>query len=146
MVEKELGTIMERTFIMIKPDAVKNGHIGNILAHIQKEGFKVKGLKMLKLAVQDAKQFYKVHSARPFYNDLCNYMASGPIVAAVLERDNAVLHWRDVIGATDPKEAKEGTIRKLYAESKEANAVHGSDSVENAEFEISFFFKSYELI
>lgn len=146
MVEKRLGNLMERTFIMLKPDAVKNGHIGNILAHIQKEGFKIKGLKMLTLSNHDAKQFYKVHSARPFYNDLCSYMASGPIVAAVLERDNAVLHWRDVIGATDPKEAKEGTIRKLYAESKEANAVHGSDSVDNADFEISFFFKNYELV
>ncbi|WCL49816.1 nucleoside-diphosphate kinase [Leptospira sp. GIMC2001] len=137
---------MQRTFIMIKPDAVKNGHVGNILAHIQKEGFKTRGLKLIQLSLSDAKQFYKVHSERPFYNDLCSFMASGPIVAAVLERDNAVLHWREVIGATDPKEAKDGTIRKLYAESKEANAVHGSDSDENAEFEISFFFKGYELV
>ncbi|TGN20393.1 nucleoside-diphosphate kinase [Leptospira idonii] len=136
---------MERTFIMLKPDAVKNKHIGDILQRIEKEGFKILGLKSLKLSLEDAKQFYKVHSARPFYNDLCNYMASGPIVAAALERDNAVLHWRDVIGATDPKEAAAGTIRALFAESKEANAVHGSDSVENALQEIAFFFKGYEL-
>ncbi len=130
---------------MLKPDAVKNKHIGDILQRIEKEGFKILGLKSLKLSLEDAKQFYKVHSARPFYNDLCNYMASGPIVAAALERDNAVLHWRDVIGATDPKEAAAGTIRALFAESKEANAVHGSDSVENALQEIAFFFKGYEL-
>ncbi|WP_411824166.1 nucleoside-diphosphate kinase [Leptospira sp. 'Mane'] len=136
---------MERTFIMLKPDAVKNKHIGDILQRIEKEGFKILGLKSLKLSLEDAKQFYKVHSARPFYNDLCNYMASGPIVAAALERENAVLHWRDVIGATDPKEAAPGTIRALFAESKEANAVHGSDSVENGLQEIAFFFKGYEL-
>lgn len=136
---------MERTFIMLKPDAVKNKHIGNILQRIEKEGFKILGMKFLKLSLEDAKQFYAVHAARPFYNDLCTYMASGPIVACALERDNAVAHWRDVIGATDPKEAKAGTIRALFAESKEANAVHGSDSVANALQEIAFFFKGYEL-
>ncbi|MCZ8341694.1 MAG: nucleoside-diphosphate kinase [Leptospira sp.] len=136
---------MERTFIMLKPDAVKNKHIGDILQRIEKEGFKILGMKFLKLSLEDAKQFYKVHAARPFYNDLCSYMASGPIVACALERENAVLHWRDVIGATDPKEAKAGTIRALFAESKEANAVHGSDSVENGLQEIAFFFKGYEL-
>lgn len=136
---------MERTFIMLKPDAVKNKHIGDILQRIEKEGFKIVGLKSLKLSLEDAQQFYKVHAARPFYNDLCKYMASGPIVAAALERENAVLHWRDVIGATDPKEAAAGTIRALFAESKEANAVHGSDSVDNALQEIAFFFKGYEL-
>ncbi|APH43076.1 Nucleoside diphosphate kinase [Leptospira interrogans serovar Copenhageni/Icterohaemorrhagiae] len=136
---------MSRTFIMIKPDGVKNKHVGNILSRIEKEGFKILGLKYLKLSLEDAKQFYKVHSARPFYNDLCNYMSSGPIVAAALERDNAVLHWREVIGATDPKEAAAGTIRALYAESKEANAVHGSDSDDNAALEISFIFKGNEL-
>jgi nucleoside-diphosphate kinase len=136
---------MERTFIMLKPDAVKNKHIGDILQRIEKEGFKILGMKFLKLSLEDAKQFYKVHAARPFYNDLCSYMASGPIVACALERENAVQHWRDVIGATDPKEAKAGTIRALFAESKEANAVHGSDSVENGLQEIAFFFKGYEL-
>ncbi|GBF43347.1 nucleoside diphosphate kinase [Leptospira ellinghausenii] len=136
---------MERTFIMLKPDAVKNKHIGDILQRIEKEGFKILGMKFLKLSLEDAKQFYAVHAARPFYNDLCTYMASGPIVACALERDNAVAHWREVIGATDPKEAKAGTIRALFAESKEANAVHGSDSVANALQEIAFFFKGYEL-
>ncbi|MCU0823150.1 MAG: nucleoside-diphosphate kinase [Leptospira sp.] len=136
---------MERTFIMLKPDAVKNKHIGDILQRIEKEGFKILGMKFLKLSLEDAKQFYKIHAARPFYNDLCSYMASGPIVACALERENAVQHWRDVIGATDPKEAKAGTIRALFAESKEANAVHGSDSVENGLQEIAFFFKGYEL-
>lgn len=136
---------MERTFIMLKPDAVKNKHIGDILQRIEKEGFKILGMKFLKLSLEDAKQFYAVHAARPFYNDLCTYMASGPIVACALERDNAVAHWRDVIGATDPKEANAGTIRALFAESKEANAVHGSDSVANALQEIAFFFKGYEL-
>ncbi|EPG64786.1 nucleoside-diphosphate kinase [Leptospira wolffii] len=136
---------MARTFIMIKPDGVKNKHVGDILQRIEKEGFKILGLKYLKLSLEDAKQFYKVHAARPFYNDLCGYMSSGPIVAAALERDNAVQHWRDVIGATDPKEAAAGTIRALFAESKEANAVHGSDSDDNAALEISFFFKGNEL-
>ncbi|TGM23603.1 nucleoside-diphosphate kinase [Leptospira selangorensis] len=136
---------MERTFIMLKPDAVKNKHIGDILQRIEKEGFKILGMKFLKLSLEDAKQFYAVHAARPFYNDLCTYMASGPIVACALERENAVAHWREVIGATDPKEAKAGTIRALFAESKEANAVHGSDSVANALQEIAFFFKGYEL-
>ncbi len=136
---------MARTFIMIKPDAVKNKHVGEILARIEKEGFKILGLKYLKLSENDAKQFYKVHAARPFYNDLCKFMSSGNIVAAALERENAVQHWRDVIGATDPKEAKPNTIRALYAESKEANSVHGSDSDDNADLEIAFFFKGYEL-
>ena len=137
---------MNRTFIMIKPDAVKNKHVGNILARIEKEGFKFLGIKYMSLSLDDAKQFYKVHSARPFYNDLCTFMSSGPIVAAALERKDAVAHWREVIGATDPKEAKPDTIRALYAESKEANSVHGSDSDENADMEISFFFKGYELV
>ena len=137
---------MNRTFIMIKPDAVKNNHVGDILARIEKEGFKILGLKFMKLSKVDAEQFYKVHAERPFYNDLCGYMSSGPVVAAALERKDAVKHWRDIIGATDPKEAAEGTIRALFAESKEANAVHGSDSDDNANLEISFFFKDYELV
>jgi len=137
---------MERTFIMLKPDAVKNKHVGNILQRIEKEGFRIIALKALQLGLEDAKQFYKVHSARPFYMDLCSYMISGPVVACVLEREHAVQHWRDVIGATDPKEAKPDTIRALFAESKEANAVHGSDSAENALGEIAFFFKSNELL
>ena len=137
---------LQRTFIMIKPDAVKNNHVGNIIARIEKEGFKILALRLMKLSLEDAKQFYAVHSARPFYGDLTTYMSSGPVVAAVLERENAVLHWRDVIGATDPKQAAPNTIRALYAESKEANAVHGSDAVETALQEISFFFKGFELV
>ena len=137
---------MEKTLILLKPDAVKNKHVGHILARIEEEGFKILGMKHLQLGERDAKAFYEVHKERPFYNDLCNYMISGPIVAAALERDGAVAKWREVIGATDPAEAAEGTIRKLYAESKEANAVHGSDSPENAEKEIAFFFKNGDLI
>ncbi|HNF13007.1 MAG TPA: nucleoside-diphosphate kinase, partial [Leptospiraceae bacterium] len=108
---------MSRTFIMIKPDAVRNRHVGEIITRIEKEGFKILALRYLQLSVDDAKQFYKVHAGRPFYEELCKDMSAGPIVAAALERDNAVAHWRDVIGATDPKEAKPGTIRALYAES-----------------------------
>ncbi len=137
---------MSRTLIMIKPDAFRNKHVGEIITRIEKEGFKILGLKYLKLTVEDAKQFYKVHAGRPFYEELCKDMSQGPIIAAVLERENAVAHWREVIGATDPKEAKPGTIRAMYAESKGANSVHGSDSDENAAQEIAFFFKGYELV
>lgn len=131
---------------MIKPDAVRNGHIGNILARIEKEGFKILGLRLLRLSIEDARKFYEVHKERPFYGDLCNFMSSGPIVAAALEREGAVAKWREVIGATDPAQAADGTIRKLYAESKEANAVHGSDSADNARTEIDFFFKKENLV
>ncbi|HMV44429.1 MAG TPA: nucleoside-diphosphate kinase [Leptospiraceae bacterium] len=137
---------MSRTFIMIKPDAVRNKHVGDIIARIEKEGFKILAMKYVKLAENDAKEFYKVHAARPFYADLCKDMSAGPIVVAALERENAVSHWREVIGATDPKEAKPGTIRAMYAESKGANSVHGSDSDENANTEITFFFKGFELV
>lgn len=137
---------MEKTLIILKPDAVKNRHIGHILARIEKEGFQILGMRLLKLSLEDAKSFYKVHKERPFYADLCSYMSSGPIVAAALKAPGAVKKWRDLIGATDPAEAAEGTIRKLYAESKEANAVHGSDSDENAAEEIGFFFKGNELV
>ncbi len=131
---------------MIKPDAVKNHHTGDILARIEKEGFRILGFRLLKMSVDTAKKFYEVHKERPFYNDLCNYMSSGPVVVIGLERENAVQHWRDVIGATDPAQAAPGTIRKLYAVSKEANAAHGSDSVDNGKTEIAFFFKSDELV
>lgn len=131
---------MEKTLIMIKPDAVKNKHVGHILTRIEDEGFKILAMKYTKLSMADAQKFYEVHKERPFYNDLCSYMSSGPIVAAALERDNAIQHWRDVIGATDPAQAADGTIRKLYAESKEANAVHGSDAPETAAEEIKFHF------
>lgn len=131
---------MEKTLIMIKPDAVKNKHVGHILSRIEDEGFKILGMKYTKLSMADAEKFYEVHKERPFYGDLCSYMSSGPIVAAALERADAIAHWRKVIGATDPAEAAEGTIRKLYAESKEANAVHGSDAPETAAEEIKFHF------
>lgn len=136
---------MEKTLIILKPDAVKNKHIGDIVARIEKEGFHILGMKLLKLSLEQAQKFYEVHKERPFYSDLCNYMTSGPVVVAALQADSAVQKWRDLIGATDPKEAAPNTIRALYAESKEANAVHGSDSVENAKNEVAFFFKDEEL-
>ena len=137
---------MERTLIMIKPDAVRNGHTGNILARIEQEGFRIVGMKLARLSMDDARRFYEVHKERPFYGDLCTFMSSGAIVAAALEREGAVAKWRDIIGATDPAAAAPGTIRKLYAESKEANAVHGSDSAENAAAEIAFFFPEGQLV
>jgi len=124
-----------RTFTMIKPDAVANGHIGVILEKITTAGFKIVSLKLTQLTVDDAKKFYDVHNERPFYNDLCAFMSSGPIVAAILEKDNAVTDFRKLIGATNPEEAEEGTLRKLYASSMQQNAVHGSDSDDNARIE-----------
>lgn len=129
---------------MIKPDAVKNGHIGNILADITNAGFKIKAMKLTQLSKQDAENFYSVHKERPFFNDLVEFMISGPIVAAVLEKDNAIADFRTLIGATNPKEAAEGTIRNKYAESIDANAVHGSDSDENAIIEANFHFSGRE--
>jgi len=133
-----------RTFTMIKPDGVQNGHIGAILDHITKAGFRIIAMKYTRLTPETAGQFYAVHKERPFYKDLVSYMSSGPIVAAILEKDNAVEDFRTVIGATDPTKAADGTIRKLYAKSIEANAVHGSDSDENAAIEGSFFFSMLE--
>lgn len=133
-----------RTFTMIKPDAVKNGHIGNILAMINNAGFKIVSLKLTQLTVADAQAFYAVHSERPFYGELVEFMSSGPIVAAILEKDNAVSDFRTLIGATNPAEAAEGTIRKLYATSMGENAVHGSDSDENAAIEGAFHFSGRE--
>jgi nucleoside-diphosphate kinase len=133
-----------RTFTMLKPDAVANGYIGAILDHITKAGFKIVAMKYTRLSAETAGQFYAVHKERPFYKDLVSYMSSGPIVAVILEKDNAVEDFRTVIGATDPTKAADGTIRKLYAKSIEANAVHGSDSNENAAIEGSFFFNAFE--
>ena len=129
-----------RTFTMIKPDAVQENHIGGILHMIEAGGFHVVELQKINLTAERAGQFYAVHAERPFYNDLVRYMSSGPIVAAVLEKDNAVADFRTLIGATNPAQAAEGTIRKQYAKSIEANAVHGSDSDENAQIEAEFFF------
>lgn len=133
-----------RTFTMIKPDAVKNGHIGNILAMITNEGFKIISLKLTQLTVADAEKFYAIHAARPFFGELVEFMSSGPIVAAILEKENAVADFRTLIGATNPAEAAEGTIRKLYATSLGENAVHGSDSDENAAIEGAFHFAGRE--
>ncbi len=133
------------TFTMIKPDAVAKGHIGDILKDITDAGFTIKAAKMTQLAKQDAEAFYAVHSERPFFKDLVEFMTSGPIVAAVLEKNNAVADFRTLIGATNPAEAAEGTIRAKYAESIDANAVHGSDSDENAAIEAAFHFASKEI-
>lgn len=129
---------------MIKPDAVANGHTGAILDDIIKGGFKIVALKYTRLSDDTAGQFYAVHKERPFYKDLVSFMSSGPIVAAILEKDNAVEDFRKLIGATDPAKADVGTIRNKYADSIEANAVHGSDSDENAAIEGSFFFTAFE--
>lgn len=129
---------------MIKPDAVGNGHIGAILDQIIKGGFKIVAMKYTWLTPEKAGQFYAIHKARPFYNDLVSFMSGGPIVAAVLEKDNAVEDFRKLIGATDPSKAEAGTIRNLFAKSIDANAIHGSDSDENAKIEGDFFFSSFE--
>ena len=129
---------------MIKPDAVRNGHIGGILDQIIKGGFKIVAMKYTSLTPEKAGEFYEVHKERPFYKDLVSFMSSGPIVAAILEKDNAVADFRTLIGATDPAKAEAGTIRNLFAESIEANAVHGSDSDENAAVEGSFYFSAFE--
>lgn len=132
------------TFTMLKPDAVENNNIGAILQKINEAGFRIRAMKYTRLTPETAGQFYAVHAARPFYADLVKYMSSGPIVAAILEKDNAVASFRDLIGATDPTKAAPGTIRALFAKSIEANAVHGSDSDENAQIEGSFFFSALE--
>ena len=129
---------------MIKPDAVANGYTGAILDHIIKGGFKITAMKYLWLTPEKAGEFYAVHKARPFYNDLVSFMSSGPIVAAILEKDNAVEDFRKLIGATDPAKAEPGTIRNLFAKSIDANAVHGSDSDENAQIEGNFYFSAFE--
>lgn len=133
-----------RTFTMIKPDAFKKGHAGAILDRIIKEGFTVKAMKMLKLSPEKAGEFYAVHKERPFYGELVEFMSSGPIVAAILEKDNAVEDFRKLIGATNPANAEEGTIRKLYAASVGENAIHGSDSDANAKIEGDFMFSGLE--
>ncbi len=133
-----------RTFTMIKPDAVEKNYIGAILDKINAAGFKIVAMKYTQLSKENAGAFYEVHKERPFYGELVDYMSGGPIVAAILEKENAVTDFRTLIGATNPEEAAEGTIRKLYAESISANAIHGSDSDENAAIEGNFFFSSLE--
>ncbi|MFN5355718.1 MAG: nucleoside-diphosphate kinase [Bacteroidota bacterium] len=133
-----------RTFTMLKPDAVQNGHAGAILDHILKAGFRVVAMKYTRLSEDTAGKFYAIHRERPFYGELVRYMSSGPIYAAILEKENAVEDFRNLIGATDPAKAAPGTIRQLFAKSIEANAVHGSDSDDNADREGNFFFSEFE--
>ena len=135
-----------RTFTMLKPDALEANNTGKILDMIIEAGFSIKAMKLTRLTEGEAKEFYAVHKERPFYGELVEYMTSGPIVAAILEKSNAVEDFRKLIGATDPSEAADGTIRKQYAESKAKNAVHGSDSDENAEIESNFHFSGREIV
>jgi len=136
---------VERTLAIIKPDAVTAGTAGKILARIEQAGFKVLALKMIRMSFDDAAGFYAVHRERPFFKSLCTFMTQGPCIPMVLERDNAIQKWRDLMGATDPAKAAAGTIRKDFASSIEANAVHGSDGPATATFEISYFFSALDL-
>lgn len=135
-----------KTLAIIKPDAVAKNAIGDIVAKIQSAGFQVNGLRLTKLSAEQAGMFYAVHKERPFYGELIEYMTSGPVVPLALTKDNAVADFRKLIGATNPEEAEEGTIRKLYGDSIAANAIHGSDSDENAAIETAFFFRANELV
>ncbi|MHC1698211.1 MAG: nucleoside-diphosphate kinase [Geobacteraceae bacterium] len=137
---------MERTFAIIKPDAVERNIIGSILAKIESAGFTVVGLKRIRLTNVQAMGFYYVHKDRPFYGELCSYMASGPVVALVLEKENAIADWRALMGATNPADAAAGTIRKEFGLSLGENSVHGSDSSESAAYEIPYFFNALELV
>lgn len=136
---------MERTFAIIKPDAVERNIIGKILARIEEDGFKIVAIKKISLSKGEAEGFYYVHAKRPFFNDLVAYMTSGPVVALVLEKENAIKSWRDAMGATNPTDAADGTIRKLFGTNIERNATHGSDSPETAKFEIGYFFNALEI-
>ena len=136
---------MERTFAIIKPDAVERNLIGKILERIESNGFKIAGMKKTQLSQKQAKGFYYVHKERPFFDSLTEFMCSGPVVLLVLEKENAITAWRDLMGATNPEDAKEGTIRKDFALSIEKNSTHGSDSAENAAYELSYFFSETEI-
>ena len=136
----------DRTFTIIKPDSVEKGNSGEILSRLEKEGFKILGLKKLRLSTSQAEAFYGVHRERPFFKDLVRYMTSGPVYVAALERQDAVPHLRKVMGATDPAKAEPGTVRREFGESIERNAIHGSDSPENAKIEVHFFFAETELL
>ena len=137
---------MNRTFAIIKPDAVKNGHTGNIYDRIQKFNFKIIGAKLLRMSQEQAEGFYEIHKEKSFFNDLIQFMTSGPCMVLALEKENAVDSWRDTIGSTNPEDAEKGTIRKDFALNVQENAVHGSDSNENAQKEIAFFFTDSELL
>ena len=134
------------TFTMIKPDAVQNGHVGAILEKITTAGFVIRGLKMTQISQSEAEAFYNVHKERPFFQELVDFMISGSILVQIIEAKGAVSYYREVMGSTNPDEAKEGTIRKLYGTNIQCNAVHGSDSIENANIETSFFFSKLEMI
>jgi nucleoside-diphosphate kinase len=138
--------VAQRTFSIIKPDAVSKGHTGTILADIEKAGFKLVAIKKASISKEQAKGFYYVHAERPFFNDLCTFMSSGPLFLMVLEKDNAIADLRRLMGATNPANAEEGTIRKKFAGSIQENAIHGSDGDETAAFEIGYWFAGYELI
>jgi nucleoside-diphosphate kinase len=142
---KELLVSVERTLSIIKPDAVAKNHIGDIYSRFEKAGLKIVASRMARLSQAEAEGFYAVHAARPFFKDLVSFMVSGPVVISVLEGENAVLAHRDLMGATDPKKAEKGTIRADFADSIDENAVHGSDSLENAQNEIAYFFRATEL-
>jgi len=142
----DLSVAMERTLAIIKPDAVANGHAGKILDRILSEGFAVRAMKLVTLSKSEAEGFYAVHRERPFFGELTDFMSSGPRIPLVLDRDNAVAKWREVIGATNPADADEGTIRKQFATSMGENAVHGSDSVENGKLEANYFFPEHVLV
>ena len=133
------------TFTMLKPDSIRNGNVGAILDKIVKSGFKIKAMKFTKMTDEKASSFYSIHRERPFFKDLVGYMTSGPIIAAILEKENAVNDFRELIGSTNPEEAKEGTIRNMFAKSISENAIHGSDSDENAKIECEFHFSPDEI-
>jgi nucleoside-diphosphate kinase len=137
---------LERTFGIIKPDAVAKGHTGSILAFIEQNGFRIAAMKTLRLSRREAEAFYAVHKERPFFPGLVTFMLEGPVVVLALERENAIAKWRELMGATNPANAAEGTIRKRFAENIERNSVHGSDSAETAAQEIPFFFSTAELL
>jgi len=137
---------MERTLCIIKPDAVKKKVQGSIIQMILDAGFTIRGMKLIQMTKEQAQKFYEVHKERPFYGELVSFMTSGPVIPIALEKENAVVDYRNLIGATDPAEAAEGTIRKKFAGSKAENAVHGSDSVENGKIEVEFFFPEKELV
>jgi nucleoside-diphosphate kinase len=136
---------IQRTFSIIKPDAVRKGHTGAILALIQQSGFRIIAMKMIEITKQEAEGFYAVHASRPFFGSLTSFMSSGPIVVLALEKENAIADLRKLMGATNPANAEEGTVRKKFAASIEENAIHGSDAEDTAKFELSYFFAGYEL-
>jgi nucleoside-diphosphate kinase len=137
---------MEKTFAIIKPDAVGRGLAGDIIKRIEQSGLKIRGMRLMHLSLAQAERFYEVHKARPFYKDLCAYMTSGPVVVMALEGDSAIVRWRELMGATDPKKANAGTLRADFGENIERNAVHGSDAPETAAQEIPFFFSNLDLV